>query len=178
SLTFGGRQVVGDGFGVPLILRYILEFCGTVAEAAEVLKRVPSHMAYNVTAVDRSGAYITAFVAPDRPTLVRPHPIATNHQDQIEWAQHAEATATVARERYLVAQLSTSGTSVGSLAESFLYPPLFTDAYAKGFGTIYTALYWPRRGEVELRWPGGVAWRQSFDRFEPGTCARHFGPKG
>ncbi|MGH6962686.1 MAG: C45 family autoproteolytic acyltransferase/hydrolase, partial [Dongiaceae bacterium] len=77
SLTFGGRQVVGDGFGIPLLLRYILEFCGTVAEAAEALKRVPSHMAYNVTAVDRTGSYITAFVAPDRPALVRPHPIAT-----------------------------------------------------------------------------------------------------
>ena len=26
SLTFGGRTIVGDGFGVPIILRYILEF--------------------------------------------------------------------------------------------------------------------------------------------------------
>src|SRR6185436_2580738 len=27
SLSFGGRQVVGDGFGIPLVLRYALEFC-------------------------------------------------------------------------------------------------------------------------------------------------------
>ncbi len=27
SLAFGGRQVVGEGFGMPLILRYVLETC-------------------------------------------------------------------------------------------------------------------------------------------------------
>ena len=26
SLTFGGRTIVGDGFGVPLIIRYVLEW--------------------------------------------------------------------------------------------------------------------------------------------------------
>ena len=36
SLTFGGRQEVGPGFGVPLILRYILQTCRTTAEAQEV----------------------------------------------------------------------------------------------------------------------------------------------
>lgn len=33
SLTFGGRRVVGDGFGVPLILRYVLQTCETAEEA-------------------------------------------------------------------------------------------------------------------------------------------------
>jgi len=28
SLTFGGRRVVGEGFGVPLILRYVPQTCG------------------------------------------------------------------------------------------------------------------------------------------------------
>lgn len=45
SLAFGGRQVVGDGFGIPLVLRYILEFVETTKDAREVLRRVPSHMA-------------------------------------------------------------------------------------------------------------------------------------
>ena len=33
SLTFGGRRVLGDGFGIPIVLRYLLETCGTVEEA-------------------------------------------------------------------------------------------------------------------------------------------------
>ncbi len=33
SLTFGGRPEVGEGFGIPLVIRYVLEVCGTVDEA-------------------------------------------------------------------------------------------------------------------------------------------------
>jgi predicted choloylglycine hydrolase len=51
SLTFGGRPEVGEGFGIPLVIRYVLEVCGTVDEAVQVLRRVPVHMSYNVTAL-------------------------------------------------------------------------------------------------------------------------------
>ena len=44
SLTFGGRRVVGDGFGVPLILRYILEFCETVKDAVKVFNQELSEL--------------------------------------------------------------------------------------------------------------------------------------
>ena len=30
SLTFGGRRVLGDGFGIPIVIRYLLETCETV----------------------------------------------------------------------------------------------------------------------------------------------------
>ena len=42
SLSFGGRRAVGDGFGIPIVLRYVLEFCRTAADAADVLRRVPA----------------------------------------------------------------------------------------------------------------------------------------
>ena len=44
------RPQVGEGFGIPLVIRYVLEVCGTVDEAMQVLCRVPVHMSYNVTA--------------------------------------------------------------------------------------------------------------------------------
>jgi hypothetical protein len=50
-----GRLAVGEGFGIPLVIRYVLEVCGTVEEAVGVLCRVPVHMSYNITALDRSG---------------------------------------------------------------------------------------------------------------------------
>lgn len=82
SLTFGGRRIVGEGFGVPLLLRYILEFCTTTREAVEVLKRVPTHMAYNITVLDRSGAFMTVFIAPTgRRSLSRfPSPPTTSRR--------------------------------------------------------------------------------------------------
>lgn len=35
---------------------------------------------------------------------------------------------------------------------TFLSPPLHSRRY--GHGTRYTAVYWPRRAEMGLRWPG------------------------
>ncbi len=173
SLTFGGRKTVGDGFGIPVVLRYILEFCDTAAQAAEVLCRVPIYMAYNVTAVDKTGDYITAYVSPGRETLVRSLGIATNHQTQIEWRRHARATATLERERFLFFRLTDPRMTERRLADAFLRSPLYSTAYESGFGTPYTAVYRPARGAVEYRWPDGV-WRQSFDRFEEGERHQRF----
>jgi len=47
---------------------------------------------------------------------------------------------------------------------AFMRPPLYSVAYDRGFGTLYTAVYVPRTGAVEYRWPG-TAWRLSVDAF-------------
>jgi hypothetical protein len=39
--------------------RHVLEVCGTAEEAVRVLRRIPVHMSYNVTALDRSGRWAT-----------------------------------------------------------------------------------------------------------------------
>ncbi len=62
SLSFGGRNVVGDGFGIPIIIRYILETCTNTKEAVEKIKKIPSYMAYNVTFIDASGKYATVYL--------------------------------------------------------------------------------------------------------------------
>lgn len=98
SLTFGGRREVGEGFGVPLILRYILQTCRSVPEAEAVLRRMPCHMSYNVTVLDSSRRFITVYLAPDRKPVVTRSPVATNHQERVEWSSHARFTATVERE--------------------------------------------------------------------------------
>lgn len=154
SLTFGGRHVVGDGFGVPIILRYILQTCETAAEAGKVLERVPSHMSYNVTAVDAGRDFVTAYMAPDRPTVLRHTGVATNHQERVEWASHARFTATVERERFLLQRLTLHVDPPEKFIGAFLKPPLYSLAYDAGFGTLYTAVYYPRRFKMELRWPG------------------------
>lgn len=167
SLSFGGRRTVGSGFGVPLLLRYILEFSTTTDEAVAVLERVPVHMAYNVTVVDRSGNFVTAYLRPDQPAVIRAVPYAANHQEEVEWAQHAQATKTLQREHFLFSQLNNSLSNPTDLIESFLRPPLYSTAFAQGYGTLYTALYRPTKNEVEYLWPG-MSWAHSFDCFEEG----------
>jgi predicted choloylglycine hydrolase len=154
SLTFGGRRIVGDGFGVPLILRYILEFCGDIKDTVEALKSVPCHMAYNITAVDGAGRHITAYLSPDRDAAITDSRVATNHQERVEWHRHARVTATVERERFLLRRLTLHNEPARRFIDAFLRPPLYSTSYNEGFGTLYTAVYWPRKGRAEYHWPG------------------------
>ncbi len=168
SLTFGGRRVVGVGFGVPLILRYVLQTCETVDQATEALQRVPTHMSYNVTVLDRKRNYATAMMGPDRSTQITHAAVATNHQENVEWVSHARFTATVERERYLLNRLRMHKDPEEKFINAFLKPPLYSTAFSAGFGTLYTAVYRPRKREMELRWPGTV-WPLSLNDFVEGA---------
>ena len=164
SLAFGGRKVVGEGFGIPLVLRYILETCDRTHEATAVLERVPSHMSYNITIVDADGAHATVFVAPDRPVAVTRRAIATNHQHIVEWRQFAHATATVDREVFLGHRANDPEETRERFVERFQQPPLFCTSFARGWGTLYTAIYEPQKGRSEFRWPHCTI-QESFDNF-------------
>jgi predicted choloylglycine hydrolase len=164
SLAFGGRRVVGDGFGMPLILRYVLEVCETTADAVKVLRRVPTHMAYNVTVVDRRGDFATLFLSPDRPAVVTRRPLATNHQRRVEWKEYAGATASLERERYLGERLEDRSETLESLADRFLRAPLYSSQFAKGWGTLYTVVYRTGARTADFRWPRGSV-VQGIDSF-------------
>jgi len=166
SLTFGGRPEVGEGFGIPLVIRYVLEVCGTVQEAMRVLHRVPVHMSYNVTAVDRAGRRATAYLAPDRPARITGRAVATNHQDKVEWAPYAAAIRSVERQQRLE-QLLADGTGASGVAAACLAPPLYATRFGQGFGTLYTADYRPGEGVVRYRWPDRTMER-SLDHFQSG----------
>ena len=112
SLTFGGRRVVGDGFGVPLI--------------------------------------------------------ATNHQERVEWASHARFTATVERERFLLQRLTLHVEPQEKFIKAFLRPPLYSTAFTQGFGTLYTAVYRPRKQTLEVHWPR-ARWELSLKDFQDGA---------
>ncbi|WP_415183549.1 C45 family autoproteolytic acyltransferase/hydolase [Phaeovulum sp.] len=167
SLTFGGRTNSGRGFGIPLIMRYVLQMCRDVTDAREALRAVPCHMSYNVTVADRSGAWSTVFLAPDRPALVTDRPLATNHQLGVEWPRYGRVSNTREREKYLENMLADKRLTCAHTREAFLRMPLFSNNYAKAFGTVYTAAYRPASGEATLSWKQGepVTWR--IDAFKP-----------
>jgi predicted choloylglycine hydrolase len=168
SLTFGGRRVVGTGFGIPMVLRYILQTCSTVAEGAAVLQRIPSHMAYNVTLLEKSGKHKTVFVGPDRAATVTDAAVATNHQHEVEWFDHAHATGSVEREAFLLERLMRHPESEQKFIAAFQRPPLYSLSFDRGFGTLYTAAYRPAAGSVDLRWPG-LSWTLFLKDFVEGV---------
>ena len=165
SLTFGGRAVTRKGFGIPLILRYVLESCRDVADALAALRDIPCHMSYNVTVLDRAGRSATVMLSPDRPMIATQANWATNHQLGVEWPRHGRLSQTVERGEYLQKLVNRPGLTANTLADEFLRPPLHTRGYDKGFGTVFTAVYRPADGVVFLGWSDGAFHRWSFDDF-------------
>jgi predicted choloylglycine hydrolase len=176
SLAFGGKRLVGDGFGIPLILRYILEVCEDTQAATEALRAIPSHMPYNVTVVDRHGAFATAYLHPDRPTVVTDSRVCTNHQQRIEWEEFARESSTVERRGFLEARLRDPGETKAGFIRRFLRPPLYSARYERAFGTLYTVAYYPRGPTGEYYWPKGRRLRQSFSGFEERETDIHLEP--
>jgi predicted choloylglycine hydrolase len=154
ALSFGGRRVVGEGFGIPLILRYVLETCGTMTEAIAVLQRVPSHMAYNVSLLDKAGERSVVQVGPDRETLVQQRDVATNHQGSVEWMSYERFSQSVKREKFLTEKLADESLDAEAFRELFLHAPLHKRNYNRAFGTIYTVSYAPASGTAVHTWPG------------------------
>lgn len=165
SLTFGGRKEVGYGFGIPFILRYVLEFSTTTAEAVKVLKSIPSNMSYNVTVVDKKGAIKTVMLAPDKKPLVTNDHFATNHQVEVDWSENAQFNQTIKRYNFIKNYLKSKNIRSEELAKAFLYPPLYNTKFTEGFGTLYTAVYQPEKMRMQLLWPN-VTIERSFDNFE------------
>jgi predicted choloylglycine hydrolase len=168
SLAFGGRRATGNGFGITIVLRYVLEMCATVKEAEAVLGRVPVHAAYIVALIDRAGGHATVMLGPDREPLVSPSCSSTNHQGRIDWPDYARLLETEQRLRYLREEVEPEAETLDGATARFLSTPLYRRQYAIGFGTLYTAVYRTGRGEARYAWPGETL-VQSFDRFGEGV---------
>lgn len=165
SLTFGGRKEVGEGFGIPFILRYVLEFCSNVEEAVAALIRIPSHMSYNVTVVDKTGAFKTVQLAPDKEPVVTDAAFTTNYQGSVDWPENAAFNKTLERSAFLEKMLAKKDISATKIADAFLKKPLYNTLFKEGFGTLFTAVYRPAEGVVEMRWPEEKV-SQTFDAFQ------------
>jgi predicted choloylglycine hydrolase len=161
SLAFGGRRGYGPGFGIPLVVRYLLEVASSIADVRRVLERLPVGMAYNVTVVDAAAETLTAFVAPGlAPEFTRAR-VATNHRGATpEDPAHARRFRSVERQQALIRLLATRP-EPGNLAAAFLRAPLHSTAFSRAFGTLYTAVYRPTDGVVDYLWPE-TSWRRTF----------------
>lgn len=153
SLTFGGRPGSAPGFGIPLIVRLLLEVADDVDAAVARLRTIPVGMSYNLTMADRHGRAATVFVAAGQTPEVSDLPAAANHRGLVpEYPEHAARFRSVERQQCALDALRADADASG-LAARFLRPPLYNSAYSAGFGTLYTAVYTPSAGTVEYRWP-------------------------
>ena len=172
SLTFGGAGSHGLGFSIILILRYLLETCRDVSQAIATLSRIPIATSQNVTLLDRSGAFATLFLGPDREPAFSPGRTCANHQE-IATAQDSPAIRnSIERERAAFLALNDPAATLSNLTARFLEPPLYSRRAASP--TVYTAVYRPAELRVDYLWPG-TTWTQRMDRFESGDYTHDYG---
>jgi predicted choloylglycine hydrolase len=149
AITFGGRYTVGDGFAVPVLVRYLLETAGTVADGVERLRRLPHRLTQNFLLTDRAGDHAVVYTSPDRGVLVAEGQIcATNHQQQVDIPGHARFVRTVERFERLT---ELNG---GATLADLLRPPFYNRQYDSHFGTLYSVEYDPPGATARYAWPG------------------------
>jgi hypothetical protein len=167
ALAFGGREAVGPGFGIGLVVRYVLEVAHDVADAVAILSRVPVSMSYNVALTDSRGGSAIVEVAPDLPAVVTGRSTAANRQSHgldepvTEWPEHARRSGTVEREAAFAALVSDPWVTAYDLVGSFLVAPVQRDPLVHEWGTVWTSVYDCDAGTLDLLWPG-ESWRLSL----------------
>jgi len=167
AIAFGGRPVVGTGFGIGLVVRYLLEVAGDVGEAVAVLARMPVSMSYNVALADRGGASAIVEVAPDLPAALTGRRTAANRQSHgvgptvTEWSDHARRSGTLEREAALEAAVAETSATPSSLIGTFLTAPVQRDPALHEWGTVFTSVYDCDAGTLDVLWPDD-AWHLSL----------------
>jgi predicted choloylglycine hydrolase len=164
SMSFGGREEFGEGFGISIVLRYLLEFAGDVSEACELIRSIPIQGAYNIMLLDRANNFETVAVAAGQEAQLLGSHIATNHQSDSQWPLYEEKVLTHARFEHLHNVTAEHQHSAHSFTREFLQPPLYHTNFARGFGTLYDAAFYPQRLSCEYFWPHNE-WQFDFHSF-------------
>lgn len=164
SMSFGGREEFGEGFGISILLRYLLEYAGNVAEACELIKSIPVQGAYNIMLLDRDNNFQTIALAAGREPQLLGTTVSTNHQADSHWPLYEEKVITHARFQFLTDITTAHVHNAREFARQFLQAPLYHTQFARGFGTLYDAAFYPQRNTCEYFWPEQV-WEFNFESF-------------
>ncbi|MCJ2072759.1 carcinine hydrolase/isopenicillin-N N-acyltransferase family protein [Methylobacterium sp. J-030] len=167
SCTLGGMARRGPGFAIILMLRYVLETCGTVGEAVTALCRIPVTQLHNVTLLDGTGEHAALFLGPRREPAVTHQRACTNRQERM-----SPAFGSALRQSVLMDALGDPSSMLTGLTALFFEPPLYSRKAA--FTTAYTAVYRPAKKRVDHPWPG-QRWSQTFQHFVPGAYTHDYG---
>ena len=168
SLTFGGRRVLGDGFGIPIVMRYLLGDLQHDRGRSGHARPAPVFAEPQPDAGRRG---------PARCSRRTCRPIASRSSGRSRRRRTTRASWSGPSRRARRGRSSASRRSSGcsttrpstrtAFVDSFLRAPLFSTSYAHGFGTLYTAAYRAAEGAARYIWPAKV-WELGFDSFVEG----------
>lgn len=142
------------GFMATTIIRMLLNQCGTIAEAMELLHHVPHRHCYNYSLLDYQGNMVIVEATPDN-VVVRDCPellTCTNHFET-EHLKRFNRDGMVEHGRKRGAFIwSQSSNNLSPMAAYDMFhsqaSPLFFTDYKGFFGTLHTVVYVPSEGKA------------------------------
>jgi predicted choloylglycine hydrolase len=144
--NFMHRKNPGDGFICCMIGRLILESCGDVSEAVEMLKEIPHRHSFSYVVYDRSGETFIVETSP-RGVEIRQSNTCTNH---FEVMKHENRNHLVDSKRRLgILQENESSDAISAFRlMNDTDKGVFSDLYGSWAGTIHTSAYFPNELKV------------------------------
>ena len=146
GLHFVNNSHSAEGFLATTIVRILLEQCGCIKEAVELLSTIPHGFCYNYSITDSSGEGVIVEASPDKQVVQLGNPLTcTNHfEEQLE-KNREEIEGSIKRKEYIGSLLKEKHTPM-TLFQHFNdgNSPLFYKYYKEYFGTLHTVVYLPK----------------------------------
>lgn len=148
GLHFVNDEQKGEGFLATTIVRVLLEQCGCIEEAIDLLSTIPHGFCYNYSIADASGKGVIVESAPEKQCVHFGSPlICTNHfqSKDLQEKNMKEIQRSIKRKEY-VSNLMAEELSPMSAYQHFndTNSPLFFKSYQEYFGTLHTVVYSPK----------------------------------
>ncbi|MGD6846765.1 C45 family autoproteolytic acyltransferase/hydolase [Rossellomorea aquimaris] len=140
--NFMHRKKPGDGFICCMIGRLILESCGDVSEAVEMLKEIPHRHSFSYVVYDRSGETFIVETSP-RGVEIRQSNACTNHFEVMTHENRNHLVDSKRRLSIIQDKQATDAHEVFRLMND-TDKGVFSDLYGSWAGTIHTSAYFPK----------------------------------
>jgi predicted choloylglycine hydrolase len=140
--NFMHRKNPGEGFICCMIGRLILESCGDVTEAVEMLKEIPHRHSFSYVVYDRSGETFIVETSP-RGVEIRQSNVCTNHFEVMKHENRNHLVDSKRRLEILQENESSDALSAFRLMND-IDKGIFSDLYGSWAGTIHTSAYFPK----------------------------------
>ncbi len=148
GLHFVNNEHKEEGFIATTVVRMVLEQCGNIEEAINLITNIPHGYCYNYSITDQSGKSVIVEASPRQQVTNFTNPlICTNHfeSEVLREQNRIEVQGSLKRKEYasnlLVADLSPMAAYHRFNDAS---SPLFFKHYKEYFGTLHTVVYSPK----------------------------------
>ncbi len=148
GLHFVNNEHKEEGFIATTIVRLLLEQCGNIEEAINLITNIPHGYCYNYSITDQSGKSVIVEASPQQQVISFVNPlICTNHfeSEALSEKNRIEIQGSIKRKEYL------NGLLAENLSPMTAYhhfnngdSQLFFKHYKEYFGTLHTVVYSPK----------------------------------